>query len=58
MADDRTFAADVETKGDPAELAKHKSLDAERAKAKGKPISKEEDGDAAVANAGSQTGQT
>jgi hypothetical protein len=58
MTKERTYAAEIDAKGDPEELAKARSLDAERAKAADPEQREEEDRAAALANAASQTGQT
>jgi hypothetical protein len=51
LDDKRTYAADVDMKGDAAELAKKKSLDAER-------TGNAREGDEGLAAVAGQTGQT
>lgn len=58
MRKKRTYAGDVDTKGDPADLAERRSLDAEKAKAHDPEERKQQDAAAAIANASSQNGQT
>jgi hypothetical protein len=58
MSKDRTYASDVETKSDPAELAKRRSVDAEEAAKPGSSKERNEEHRAAgLANAAGQTGQ-
>jgi hypothetical protein len=58
MSKKQTLAVDIETKGDPKELAKNRSIDAKRADSRDPKERKEQDDAAAIANASSQTGQT
>lgn len=57
MTQDRTYAADVDATGDPAELAEHASKAGEHEPGKGEEDDERLDADALAAVAG-QSGQT